>query len=118
MNSTTKTEVRPLHIQIGPYQFTVKYVDKPADYLKDGSEERILAGCVRFDQLTIYIEDNTAESITADTLLHEVNHIIWVVAGGWAYEEADEERIISTLTTTQLDTFRRNPYLMKFLLGG
>ncbi len=107
----------PPHVQVGPYNFKIEYVEKPGSFMKGEQKDQDLSGCVSFDNLTIYICINQAPMVMADTLLHEVNHVIWAVSGGWAYEDADEERIISMMTTTQLDTFLRNPKLMKFILG-
>jgi hypothetical protein len=107
----------PSQVQIGPYNFKIEYVEKPGAYMKGEQKDQELAGCVSFETLTIYISMNQMPVVMADTLLHEVNHVVWAVAGGWAYEDADEERIISMMTTTQLDTFLRNPKLMKFILG-
>lgn len=107
----------PTSIQIGPYQFKIEYVDKPASFMKEEQKDQELAGCVSFEKLTIFIQKDQISTVMADTLLHEVNHVIWAVSGGWAYEEADEERIISMITTTQLDTFIRNPGFMKYLTG-
>lgn len=108
---------KPVSVQIGPYNFKIEYVEKPGSFMKGEQKDQELSGFVSFEELTIYICSGQKSTVLADTLLHEVNHVIWAVAGGWAYEDADEERIISMMTTTQLDTFLRNPNLMKFILG-
>lgn len=121
----TTTEV-PSKIQVGPLNFKVKFVDNvgeklsKANGLKDeeaAPSTSMTYGCMSIPDLTIYLAKDQKPDITADTLLHEVLHAIWGVVGGWAYPEADEERIVSMLTGTLLDTLRRNKELVGYLFN-
>jgi hypothetical protein len=118
MNGTMiKTEI-PTHIEVGPYKFAIAFVEDPAleanksDKVK--TEEDSLSGCIRFEQQTIYIASSQTGTVLADTILHEMLHAIWAVVGGWA-SEIDEEVVVSMITTTLLDTLRRNKALTRML---
>lgn len=112
----------PKKVQVGPFNLDVQFVDNVAEKITE-TDEPAVAGAPIFGALVlkdqaIYLSDKQKGDTLADTLLHEVMHAVWAVVGGWAYTEADEERIVSMLTGTLLDTFRRNKELTKFLFDN
>lgn len=116
--TTSQNEI-PDRIQVGPFRIDVKFVESVAEKISETDEPAVAAapifGALVLRDQTIYLLEKQKSDTLADTLLHEVMHAIWAVVGGWAYPEADEERIVSMLTGTLLDTFRRNKELAKFL---
>jgi hypothetical protein len=110
----------PTTVRVGPLNLNVLCVQNPADFMPNSSENQesmVTFGCLVHKDQTIYLAAGQKKDITADTLLHEVLHAIWATVGGWAYPEADEERIVSMLTGTLLDTLRRNKDLAWYLLS-
>jgi hypothetical protein len=72
---------------------------------------------LKLDNQAIQISSTQSGVCLADTVLHEILHAIWAVAGGWSWD-IDEERVIYTIATTLLDTLKRNPQLVKFLVNA
>lgn len=116
----------PQKIRVGPLNLNIEFTDDVAGKLlpipinKEDSSgiTTTFYGCLCFADQTIYLAKNQKDDITADTLLHEILHAIWSVVGGAAYEEADEERIVSMLTGTLLDTLKRNQKLARYLFDN
>lgn len=70
------------------------------------------------DPQEIHLEPTLADDMLADALLHEVLHAVWLVVGGRENIDKElEEKIIAIISPTLLDTLRRNPELVLFLLG-
>lgn len=113
----------PKSIQVGPLRLNIEFIDNVAEKISHGQPatnedaSAITYGCLSYKDQTIYLASNQQSDITADTLLHEVLHAIWSTVGGWAYTEADEERIVSMLSGTLLDTLRRNKELTRYLFN-
>jgi len=65
--------------------------------------------------LRLMVNPNMPPDQIADTLLHEMLHAIWytVQAG---LDEDEQERVVGSIASTLLDTLRRNPSLVAFLL--
>lgn len=123
--TTPKKNEPPKKIQVGPLRLDIEFIDDVAQKVsktpvsEDPSyDSSTTYGCLSFKDQTIYLATNQKEDIIADTLLHEVLHAIWSTVGGWAYPEADEERIVSMLTGTLLDTLRRNRELTRYLFDN
>jgi hypothetical protein len=102
-------------IQVGPYSLRVQMFDQVD--MTDASDPDIkLSGRLKLDEQAIHVADTQKGVCLADTILHEVLHAVWAVAGGWSWD-VDEERVIYTISTTLLDTLRRNPQFVKFLVN-
>jgi hypothetical protein len=106
----------PPVVQVGPYRFTVR-CDTPSIAVKSQeSGNKKPMGLTDTLNLTIDIDPKCAPDQRADTLLHEVLHTIICTVGGWE-KGWTEEDAISALSPTLLDTLRRNPDLVRYLLG-
>ncbi len=107
----------PKRIQVGPFTYTV-VVDKAAmDALCRAGRTELLGRCDEA-QLTIHVEPDQADGQKRDTVLHETLHAL--VASTGLAEQLDgdlEELIVRALSTAVLDTLRRNPKLVAFLLA-
>jgi hypothetical protein len=78
----------------------------------DLGEFRPRAGCIA-------IHADIDGDILRETVAHEVEHAItW--AAGFRYVEHTftEEDFVTRTTPLRLDTYKRNPALVRFLLGG
>lgn len=118
----------PKSIQVGPFKIDIKLVDKPekmhellkkADKTpeKHEDDEDHLNGLYDADKQTIYIDKNQASGMMAETLFHEMLHAVWGVVGGWS-SDIDEERVVSMMSATILDTLKRNENLGKYFLNS
>lgn len=95
----------PKTVQIGPYTVNVEVVETADN------------GQFLLEDQRILISPAQKHDSTADTLLHEVLHGLFVTAGlrKHVVSEKVEEQLISALTPQLLDTLRRNPKLVTFL---
>jgi hypothetical protein len=115
---TSQNELPVSQVQVGPYHMDLVFVDVVADHMDKRPESDVkVSGCVEFERQTIFIANGQKSDILADTVLHEINHVIWATVGGWGHEDIDEEMIVSMITTATLDTMRRNKELFKYLIG-
>jgi len=111
----------PTRIQVGALRLKIEFVDDPStkvpssptDTPADTTEKTY--GILSLKDQTIYLANGQGPDVIADTLLHEVLHGLWSVVGGWAFNEIEEEKLVSMLTGTLLDTFRRNKELTRYL---
>jgi len=118
----------PKTIQVGPFKFTVLVIDNINEKFAELNPQKdqviedsnllisITYGFVSFKELTIFLSSEQKYGRLSETLFHEVLHVVWSVVGGWAYLDADEERIVSMLSGTLLDTLRRNRELARYLI--
>jgi hypothetical protein len=108
----------PKSVQISAFKYKIQknqgYLDREA--ARTGEN---LAGLSEFGKQLITVGP-AAEDYMADTLLHEILHqCLRVVA--FEMDEDDEkieERIIATMTPILLDTLRRNPEIVDYLLNN
>ena len=105
----------PSLIEVGPY--TYKVDDGELGLLRKEREfETGLYGYTDHLGLVIGIAPGVAEDNQTETLLHEVLHCIIRLMGlDWSTE--DEEKIIKRLSPLLIDTLRRNPGLVAYLLN-
>lgn len=91
----------PATVQVGAFKYKV--------------QRRKLKGFVGqhrpFTQLLI-VHPNLPDDQCADTMLHEVLHACATVAG-----IKDQEDFVNRMSPVLLDTFRRNPQLVKVLFA-
>lgn len=101
----------PESIQVGPYPYTVKIVER----LRSDSGEK-LAGHARHGQGIIEIDSEQSAICMRETLLHEVLHGVCSTVGLWDEKQTyTEESFIRCVTAMLLDTLRRNPALVEYL---
>lgn len=106
----------PKTIVVGPITYTVSTdrADLNAVVVKEGES---LVGHVDHDAQTITLHDELGRDALAETLWHEVLHGIFDQVGiATELGPADEEKMIRRLSPATLDTLRRNPKLVRFLL--
>lgn len=106
--------ILPKNVQISAFNYTI-CVDQ--DYLdKEGAERgTTLVGLSECKPQKITISE-AADDFMADTLLHEILHQCLIVTGVDVKNRKVEEQLISTITPMLLDTLRRNPEVVKYLL--
>lgn len=96
----------PTSVTIGAYTYDVG-VRPTAD-----------EGSIHHEAQTITISPNRGPDATADTLLHECMHGLFLQTGlREVVGEKQEERIIQAITPLLLQTLRDNPKLIDFLVG-
>ena len=98
---------RPTKIKVAA--FDIEVVDFPP--FEAAALNRF--GQFTYTSLTIKIDHTIHRIKYVDTLLHELNHVIY-----WAYgmeDEDKEERIVGTYATAWTQVFRDNPDLLEFI---
>lgn len=103
----------PRFIHVGPYEYSVDQGTVAVAALDAGDD-----GSCDFHDVRITVNPARPEQVQRDTLLHEVLHAIGALTGLRAElgDEA-EERVVSRLGSALLDTLRRNPELVEYLLS-
>lgn len=105
----------PTHIQVGPMRYTVA-VDQVA-INAEGSSKHVY-GVTLHKKLSIFLAEGMAADQEADTLLHEVLHACLNVTGqDLPYTDTQMEAVVYGLSPVLLDTLRRNPDLVAYLVG-
>lgn len=99
--------VLPQSIQVGAISYSV--------VVDNGVISRGNAADIDYEQATIHVNAISASTVLVSALLHEVLHAIWHL-GNLAAFEGDVEKTLGALDGLLLDTLRRNPDLVAFLL--
>lgn len=101
-----KTNFFPKKIKIGPYVYKVELFPDATttDY----------GACV-YNHQTIFLNANQHAERAGDTLLHEVLHAIWDVAGFDVATDLNEETIVRSYATWLSAVLRDNPRLAEFI---
>ena len=103
----------PSHVQVGPMRYSLK-VDQAAV----NETSPIAFGRTRNRQQSIVLSEGQGPDQEADTVLHETLHACFMVAGiNNRMSDTLEEETINSLSPLLLDTLRRNPELVAYLLG-
>lgn len=97
----------PKKIKIGPYNYTVE--------LFPDATTTDHGACV-YNHQTIFLSTNQHAERAGDTLLHEVLHAIWDVAGFDVMPDLHEESIVRGMATMLSAVLRDNPQFAKFVL--
>jgi len=97
----------PKKIKIGPYNYSVQLFPD-ATHTDHGA-------CV-YNHQTIFLSENQHAERAGDTLLHEVLHAIWDVAGFDTMPDLHEETIVRSIATWLSAALRDNPQLADFVL--
>ena len=103
----------PIIIQIGPIRYTVAYSQQAMDAYNIKNREDCV-GAAEHGIGVITIGDKQNRDNQADTLLHEVLHAILSVYN--LHDKTADEHFVALLATTLLDTLRRNPVLVDYLV--
>jgi hypothetical protein len=103
----------PRFIHVGPYEYSV-HTDAAAVAELDSGDD----GSCDFHDVRITVNPARPEQVQRDTLLHEVLHAIGALTGlRRDLGEEAEERVVERLSSNLLDTLRRNPELVEYLLS-
>lgn len=105
---------RPDLIWVGALPYAVTY-DHDAIRIAAANMQKDIVGHSQHHTLQITVDNDVAEQVIRDTLLHEVLHCIWNDAGMVALEMT-EEGIISCLTPRLVSVLRVNPELVAYLV--
>ena len=107
----------PSSVTVGPYRYSIQ-VDRArlADLNRrqDGSHGHQV-GETDHVTLEITMDPHLPLDLLKETLLHEVIHCIWSTVN-LRQRKLNEEDVIGSLVPTLLDTLRRNPTLVEYLL--
>jgi hypothetical protein len=105
----------PSRITVGPFPFVVltdpKQVAKVRRRARDGR-----LGETDTTQLQIMVDAELPSAQVRDTVPHEVLHAVTWTVGGWRKGD-DEDGYIGRVTSILLDTLRRNPELVAYLMA-
>ena len=105
----------PKRITIGPLVFKVK-TGKTAHHAAERDSGVTVDGWSKLSDEVILVAPTNSRGYAQVVLLHEVVHMCLGVAGADKFEETVEEKFVSGLASTLLDTFRNNPDLVDYLL--
>ena len=104
----------PTTIDIGPHRYLVECTDDTSRRLQDDFS----TGDSTPDRLNIRLDGDRPHTVVAETLLHEVMHCAWHVAGLRSHPDLGDdlqEQVICALAPQLLDALRRNPQLVAHL---
>lgn len=119
----------PSVVQVGPYTFAIvcskqAILEEDAKDLafKLASDDESDSSVGRFLDLQqqILLDPDQKEDMMADTLLHEILHAIYYTSALKEIELRDlnEEQLVGILTPILLDTLRRNPEVVNYLMNS
>lgn len=98
----------PKKIKIGPYTYTVDLY--PDSTVSDHG------ACV-YSHQTIFLNPSQHAERAGDTLLHEVLHAIWDLAGFDTMPDLHEETIVRSYASWLTAVLKDNPELARFVLN-
>lgn len=105
----------PATISIGPYTYDVVLESIDTGDAESDFEGYLALGAVNIRDLTITLEPAQHPLMMRNSLLHEVLHAIRNITG----EAGDEEEaIVCSMSALMLDTLRRNPELVSYLIDA
>lgn len=104
----------PASVQIGPYAYDVILESIDIESTDVDVHEFQALGTVNPASLTIHIEPDQHPMMMRNTVLHEVIHAIRNLTGEAG--DGDEETFVSSTSALLLDTLRRNPVLVAYLV--
>lgn len=107
----------PTEVQAGVYRFTVACDQAQIDRKRTVYGQACRCGNLDRWKQEIVITPELAPDSTRVALLHEVLHCCYLAAGR-DDKELIEEDVCGFLDATLLDTLRRNPKLLAYLLEG
>jgi hypothetical protein len=106
----------PKRINVGPFVYDVTF-DRATMDARVREESTALIGHHDGAVLTIDIDPDQAVGQARDTLLHELLHAIADVTGLSEAWGDREEEFVGRLSPAILDTLRRNPKLVRYLIA-
>lgn len=119
MPRTTPGPRPPRRLAIGPFTVRVDQSRAAQDRIERDSDGP-LYGMWDGKNARILLTAKAADTIVRETLLHELLHTILELSGAshvHIKDKDEEEGIVRSLTPMLLDTLRRNPRLVTYLLS-
>ncbi len=108
----------PPEIKIGPYNYRIQISETAIAAASVVAQRGLIGSCDR-RQTTLIIKPGLSPTMEVSTVLHEVIHAITDSTGlTETITHELEETIVNALAPTLLDTLRRNPQLVAYLLEG
>ena len=106
----------PKQVQVGPFTYSVT-VDQAAIDRAGQEMSNIPWATTEHRKGKMVVSPGLEANQERDTMLHEVLHACIHAIGLNAYQKKDEqEQLVRSLTPILLDTLRRNPDLVEYLL--
>lgn len=106
----------PATIKVAALRYGVHFDRAELAQAQKDAETNCL-GATNHSQLRIVVDPLLPRDQRADTLLHEVEHAIFHVAGIGHKDKLTEHEVIERTNTLRLAVLRENPDLVAFLLG-
>ena len=107
----------PSTVRVGAYTFSIELDENRVNSQRVKENDSHLVGHIDLHAQKISICPKQGPDALADTVLHEMLHACFMVSGAPGSSEK-EEKIVSILTPILLDTLRRNPDLVDYLVGN
>lgn len=104
-------------VDIGAITYAVHCSEEGIDKARTAEREPKLAGCIFYEQCWIALDPTLPESKKREVLLHEITHGIIHNSDMTIGKNKEEEHFIRLFSRGMLDTLRRNPQLVTFLMG-
>lgn len=108
----------PKVVRVGPLRYEIAF-DQPAldrSAVTDGGDER--DGEVDYDRGRIHVSPKLFPELQVETVFHEVLHTVTDQTGLRAeLGEETDEKVVRRISPLLLDTLRRNPTLLRYLVG-
>jgi hypothetical protein len=103
----------PEFVQVGPIKYRMDTSQETLNKSKIASGATTLRGEIVYREQLIVIDPNQGPDSMAETVMHEVLHAcVWNTG-----DTTGQEQLVSATATILLDTLRRNPDLVAFLMG-
>lgn len=109
----------PESVVVCGQRFEVRVIDDPDEGIARGTNHGAL-GATHVDKGIMRLRGGGEQSDDQlrDTMLHEVLHaVVRLTYSEKSYAKEDEEPAVGVLATHLLDTFRRNPGLVEYLMA-
>lgn len=106
----------PFVINVGPHSYRLLVDRESVERAIEDAGVEVL-GYTNHQDLEITVDIDHAESIVADTLLHELLHAVFYTSGMMTVLGDEEEQVVTSVSTALLDALRRNPALVARILG-
>lgn len=110
----------PETIQVGPIRWRIAYSQETTDKMREASDHPRQMGECDVVTATLTIAVGMPDDVERETVLHETLHAIQAVLGNPVEHKRGsdlEEAFVASTSPLLLDTLRRNPALVTYLLG-
>jgi hypothetical protein len=107
----------PKRIEVGPYIVKVVNDDDAMKIARSDWEQPDAIGLYESMGQTIFVHPEVSPEVEREVLLHEVLHAIFYATSLHnTYNSEQEEQIVSAYSVILLDTLKRNPKLVRYIL--